>query len=29
MVERDTPIECAGVRVRSGDIVFGVPMASS
>ena len=23
MVERDTPVECAGVRVRSGDIVFG------
>jgi 4-hydroxy-4-methyl-2-oxoglutarate aldolase len=23
MVERDTPIECAGVAVRSGDIVFG------
>ena len=22
MVERDTPVECAGVRVRSGDIVF-------
>ena len=23
MVERDTPVECGGVRVRSGDIVFG------
>jgi len=23
MMERDTPIECAGVRVMSGDIVFG------
>jgi regulator of RNase E activity RraA len=23
MMERDVPIECAGVRVRSGDIVFG------
>jgi regulator of RNase E activity RraA len=23
MMERDIPIECAGVRVRSGDIVFG------
>jgi regulator of RNase E activity RraA len=23
MVERDSPVECAGVRVRSGDIVFG------
>jgi regulator of RNase E activity RraA len=23
MMERDTPVECAGVRVRSGDIVFG------
>ncbi len=23
MVERDTPVECAGVRVVSGDIVFG------
>jgi regulator of RNase E activity RraA len=23
MVERDTPVECAGVRVRTGDIVFG------
>ena len=23
MVERDTPVECAGVRVASGDIVFG------
>jgi regulator of RNase E activity RraA len=23
MVERDIPIECGGVRVRSGDIVFG------
>lgn len=23
MVEMDTPIECGGVRVRSGDIVFG------
>jgi regulator of RNase E activity RraA len=22
MMERDTPVECAGVRVRSGDIVF-------
>ena len=23
MMERDTPVECAGVRVSSGDIVFG------
>ncbi|MBK8739032.1 MAG: RraA family protein [Betaproteobacteria bacterium] len=23
MVERDTPVECAGVRVASGDLVFG------
>jgi regulator of RNase E activity RraA len=23
MVERDTQVECAGVAVRSGDIVFG------
>jgi regulator of RNase E activity RraA len=23
MMDRDTPVECAGVRVRSGDIVFG------
>jgi regulator of RNase E activity RraA len=23
MMERDIPVECAGVRVRSGDIVFG------
>jgi 4-hydroxy-4-methyl-2-oxoglutarate aldolase len=23
MVERDAPVECAGIRVRSGDIVFG------
>jgi len=23
MVERDVPVECAGVAVRSGDIVFG------
>ena len=23
MVERDTPVDCAGVRVRTGDIVFG------
>jgi regulator of RNase E activity RraA len=23
MVERDIPVECAGVRVRPGDIVFG------
>ena len=23
MVERDTPVECAGVRVTSGDLVFG------
>jgi regulator of RNase E activity RraA len=23
MVERDTPVECAGVRVRTGDIIFG------
>jgi regulator of RNase E activity RraA len=23
MVERDTPVECAGVPVRTGDIVFG------
>jgi len=23
MVEMDTPVECAGVRLRSGDIVFG------
>jgi 4-hydroxy-4-methyl-2-oxoglutarate aldolase len=23
MVERDTPVECAGVRVVTGDIVFG------
>jgi 4-hydroxy-4-methyl-2-oxoglutarate aldolase len=23
MMERDTPVECAGVHVRSGDIVFG------
>ena len=23
MMERDTPVECAGVRVRSGDVVFG------
>ena len=23
MMERDIPIECAGVRVMSGDIVFG------
>lgn len=23
MVERDTPVECGGVRIRSGDIVFG------
>ena len=23
MAEMDTPIECGGVKVRSGDIVFG------
>jgi regulator of RNase E activity RraA len=23
MVERDTAVECAGVAIRSGDIVFG------
>ncbi len=23
MIEMDTPVECAGVRVRSGDLVFG------
>jgi 4-hydroxy-4-methyl-2-oxoglutarate aldolase len=23
MIEMDTPVECAGVKVRSGDIVFG------
>jgi len=23
MMHRDTPVECAGVKVRSGDIVFG------
>jgi regulator of RNase E activity RraA len=23
MVEIDTPIECAGVKVRSGDLIFG------
>ncbi len=23
MVERDVPVECAGVRIESGDIVFG------
>jgi regulator of RNase E activity RraA len=23
MVERDIPVECGGVRVRSGDVVFG------
>jgi regulator of RNase E activity RraA len=23
MVERDIPVDCAGVRVRSGDVVFG------
>ncbi len=23
MIERDTPVECGGVRVRTGDIVFG------
>ena len=23
MIERDTPVECAGVRVRSGDVVYG------
>ena len=23
MVERDTPVECGGIRVASGDIVFG------
>ena len=23
MMEHDTPVDCAGVRVRSGDIVFG------
>lgn len=23
MIERDTPVECAGVKVRTGDIVFG------
>ena len=23
MIEMDTPVECGGVRVRSGDIVFG------
>ncbi|HZF22350.1 MAG TPA: RraA family protein, partial [Burkholderiales bacterium] len=23
MVQRDVPVECAGVRVRNGDILFG------
>jgi regulator of RNase E activity RraA len=23
MVQRDVPVECAGVKVRSGDILFG------
>ena len=23
MIERDTPVKCAGVKVRTGDIVFG------